>query len=144
MDTKKPNNKFKKLFWLMFITGLLSSQGCIIEANPSGTAENPLILFYDGTINDDFPYSTSSSGDKFFKITGLTSGAQYYVDLIGLSDNVDLYVYSDNNFSVLTCQGVNPNTGQESCLGTAAGTSLYLKTVYVGTGSSANYQIDVY
>jgi len=137
--------RIKLILFTLFIVFSVVRANCTVTVTVAkGTEENPIYLFYDGTAFDDIPYSDFVSDEWYYEIDGLTSGLSYYIDLFNLTGNVDLEVYTDVDFTNQVCGGSNSGTGNESCLAQASGTSLFVRVIYNGGGSGANYEIDVY
>jgi len=65
------------------------------------------------------------NGSSLYQITGLTAGHNYMVTVTGMTEDVDLGVYSDL-FITMQCMSMAFGTADEACSASATGTSLYL------------------
>jgi hypothetical protein len=90
------------------------------------------------------PYADSlpAGQTKYYQITGLASGSNYLMDLNNLTNNADIYVYSNSVFTTLVCSSTRLNNDTESCLATAS-TAYYLKVVDI-SGAGSNYNVYIY
>tara|TARA_B100000676_G_scaffold308929_1_gene371049 strand:+ start:925 stop:3402 length:2478 start_codon:yes stop_codon:yes gene_type:complete len=65
----------------------------------------------------DASYLNASVDDteSYYTYKGLVPGQSYQVSVSGLTDNADLYVYTDSSYSTLACSSTNAGTNSESC-----------------------------
>lgn len=81
--------------------------------------------------------------DRYFKISGLTSGTNYTVSIGTPSDDADLYVFTDE-FQTLVCPtaGLNP-TAVDECNVTAESNTLFVRVNGSYTSNGADFELSV-
>ncbi|MES0488732.1 MAG: hypothetical protein ABUK01_01990 [Leptospirales bacterium] len=137
--------KLKLLIFTLFVFIFAVRATCTVTVSVSeGSKDNPVYIYYDGTAFDDIPYTDYTSDEWYYEIDGVNASSSYYIDLYNLNGDVDLEVFTDADFTNQVCNGTNSGTNTESCLATASGTSLFIRVVYMGNSSGADYSIDVY
>jgi hypothetical protein len=97
-------------------------------------------------ITADLPFfGIVDNSASFYVVTGLSSSSNFFVQLTGLAEDVNLELYSDADFlSAITCTDGAVSTITESCLtpGSFTGTELYIKVVS-NSSVGAFFTIDV-
>lgn len=92
------------------------------------------------------PYPAGQVGaasSSYYVVTGLTPGADQYVRLTNLTQNIDLFVYSDSGFSTQLCSS-SASTIAEACVATVPGSgNLYFRAQNVSGQPGATYTVDV-
>jgi hypothetical protein len=92
------------------------------------------------------PYTAGEVGaasSSYYVVTGLTPSADLYVRLTNLTQNVDLFVYSDSGFSSQLCSSA-ASTIAEACVATVPGSGeLYIRAQNVSGQPGATYTVDV-
>ena len=86
----------------------------VVDTLAYGTPELPASLFI-------LPAYTEK-----YEITGLTAGALYQVSLTGVTNDIDLYVFSDLAATTQLCGSYNYDFANESCLATSTASVLYV------------------
>lgn len=88
----------------------------VVSAPPSYPSTNPVT--YSGRVG---------TGALYFKLVGLVASNQHLISLTGMSDNANLYVYSDA-FVTLACSSSLTGVADDSCNATtSANGELYIK-----------------
>ena len=92
----------------------------------------------------DLPHAgTVNTSESFYQITGVSTSIKYTVTLTGLNANANLYVYNDVGKTGLLCSSAKTGTANESCVATAASTSLYVYVIGSLTTSGAYFTLNV-
>ncbi|MDH4199406.1 MAG: PPC domain-containing protein [Spirochaetia bacterium] len=87
-------------------------------------------LAYTGMVD------TTSS---YYAVSGLTSGHNYTINLTALTDNVDLLVFPNSNFTGTGCASAQSGLTNESCSMTINATSVYIKVIGASTTAGAGF-----
>ena len=137
-----------------------ASESCLAAYNSSGNLyirvvnieggaitfklDIPVVLADEGSlgapldITASLPYSAqvSAVGISYYLLTGLTPGALIEVTISGLTQDVDLNVWSDAAFSVTECFSIRFGTRTDSCVAIANGSGrVYIQvTDFDGVG----------
>ena len=90
------------------------------------------------------PYTLGQvgSGSSYYMVTGLPVGVSKLVKMTNLTQNIDLFVYSDSGFSSLLCSS-SASTIAESCAATVPGSGTLYFEAQLQSGSGATYYVDV-
>ena len=115
---------------------------------PEGTQRCPLVV-------SGFPYTTGTVDTEisYYKASALAATTAYTVDVTGLSENADLFIYPDGNFDDLganpICGSANGGTSNESCAATSNGAGeIFIMVRWIdpsgGAGVGTPYTLDVY
>jgi Bacterial Ig-like domain (group 2) len=86
------------------------------------------------------------TGDAFFHVSGLTPGTMYTPSALDLSDDVDLYVYSDMSMSpeTLLCGSLTVGDYPEQCVAPAGPSGeLWIRIDGQYTRSGASFRLDL-
>ncbi|MEK6742266.1 MAG: hypothetical protein AABZ15_01575 [Nitrospirota bacterium] len=89
-------------------------------------------------------YSGSvGTGMQYIKLTGLLANNMHSVTLAGLTDNANIYVYSDAAFTSELCRSEQPGTTAETCspATTNASGELYIKVDGSLTTSGTSFSL---
>ncbi|MDH4247453.1 MAG: hypothetical protein OEW39_06530, partial [Deltaproteobacteria bacterium] len=111
-----------------------------------GRFDTPVLLAF-GTA--DLPHNGTvgapgnANYQSLYQITGLTAATSYTVSLTTMSDNVDLWVYTDAFLTAEVCKSINLGITAESCTlpTSATGTSLWIKVDGFGTTAGASFTL---
>jgi hypothetical protein len=118
-------------------TGIMGAVNVTVNISCSPTGGSPTALVF----NTPTAGTASSSSSKQYHVSGLTPATTYSFNVTGLSNNVNLYVYSDAGFTTLVCSSTNAGTTNESC--SWSGFTDYYITVQNIDAASANYTASV-
>jgi hypothetical protein len=120
----------------LMMLGLLTTVGMVDPISPPapigelGTvASNPITMSAPtaGTPSTTTGTMGSSNSYLYYKVP-VTSGRGYTITLSDLTENLDLYTYSDSNYSSSVCSSSNSGAATDSCMGTGpTGGYFYIK-----------------
>ena len=71
------------------------------------------------TLEDDILNASVNEDSSYYTVKNLVPGQQYTVGLTMLTDNADLYVYSDSSYTTLACSSQKIEKDDEVCTFTA-------------------------
>lgn len=101
------------------LTGCGGSSSDAIDETPSpGTISNPIIITQDLTYNyqSEMYNGSITTGSLYFKMSNLTFKSNgYTVTLSGVTDDANLYVYTDGTYATLQCSSTNVGTADDMC-----------------------------
>ncbi|MFV2056604.1 MAG: PKD domain-containing protein, partial [Thiohalomonadales bacterium] len=129
------------------VSGTYTNSGTTFSLNVSlskaeGSITQPVAL----TAGTSTPYAGQvDKGSSYYTIDGLNNSGSYVVSLSGLSDDVDLFVYSDAAFTTTLCQSRNISIITDACVAVTTGTVLFVKVdgSFSQLSNSASFVIDV-
>ena len=119
--------------------GVSATYTLTVTEAPVGSFLNPASI---SSIPASWSGSGTLTGNYYYKVS-VTSGQSYGIILSNMTNNMDLYVYSDSGFSTQLCFSAQAGSLRESCAANGpAGGFLYVKILNT-SGVSANYTLDV-
>ncbi len=106
-----------------------------------GTRNSPVSLTFDKGLN----YAGSTSPlHSYYQVTGLVANTVYKISLTGLSDNTNLFVYSDSSLETLECQSWNWRKVDRYCFANSDGSgNLWIKVDGAAAIEGATYSISM-
>lgn len=120
-----------------------SNSAAVAASTPTAPATPPPVegtLATPVNITAAFPITRANSTvsttgtNSYYRFT-TTASTAYTIMLTGLTDNVNLFVYTNAAFSTLLCSSSLTSTSNDSCSGT---TGVGITTLYVRVNSSAS------
>lgn len=95
------NSNSTSVSYTLDVTEVTSSSGGTVNV---GSTAAPVTL----ALSQDLPYDSSigSIGNSYYKVTGLTAGARYFVDITNSTESLGLAAFSDD---FVTDAGCDPN-----------------------------------
>lgn len=88
-----------------------TDQGAASIPGAEGSAGGEIELELDPS----FLNASVDDTGSYYTFKGLVPGQNYQISVSGLTDNADLYVYTDSSYSTLACSSTNAGTNDESC-----------------------------
>lgn len=126
---KKKKKNILRITYIALAALTLAACGNGSGPAAAGTKDNPIIIPVDPAGSyQSTPYSgTVGTGALYFRLTGLYPDNLHTVVLSGMTDNADLYVYTDA-FITPACSSTNTGSVDDICnANTSAQGELYIK-----------------
>lgn len=122
----------------------LTLDGVSLSADTGFTLDVQLFVPPTPTnITSGLPYSsTIASGAMQYYVVDVSAGPQT-VTLTGLTDDVDLLVYTDSTFLTTECSSTHGGTSDESCTADGSSGHVYIGVDGAYVGTTANFTLGV-
>lgn len=87
-------------------------QGAATIPSAEGSPSSEVTLLVD---NNAYITGSVDETRSYYTVTGLVPGQQYITTIDSLTDNANLYVYSDSNYTNLSCASLNEEKADDEC-----------------------------
>jgi hypothetical protein len=91
-----------------------------------------------------YPGEADTTTYSFYTVSGLTPGEFYQVEITGLSDDLDLYVYDDSEFLVELGMSMFWGTDDEMTVVSPSGSSLYIAIDGFYSVAGSDFLLDIF
>ncbi|MDH5545456.1 MAG: PKD domain-containing protein [Gammaproteobacteria bacterium] len=107
----------------------------ILEFSVTPQALSLSTPFDDTIVKDEY---------RYYRVDGLIAGGLYSIEVSNQTDDVDVWVYDDDNYARTVCDVAYAGTWNDSCIASSSGSSLYIRVDEKNSFSdSANFTLTV-